>query len=32
LPRIVTTSQNDVANGRYSLLVGYVGGRLKAKF
>lgn len=32
LPRIVETSQNDVANGRYSLLVGYVGGHLKAKF
>lgn len=32
LPRTVTTSQNDVANGRYSLLVGYVGGHVKAKF
>jgi long-chain fatty acid transport protein len=32
LPRAVTTSQNDVANGRYSLLVGYVGSHLKAKF
>jgi long-chain fatty acid transport protein len=32
LPRNVSTSENDVANGRYSLLVGYVGGHLKAKF
>ena len=32
LPRTVTASENDVANGRYSLLVGYVGGHLKAKF
>ncbi|MBK9266354.1 MAG: outer membrane protein transport protein [Polyangiaceae bacterium] len=32
LPRTVTTSQNDVANGRYTMVVGYVGGHLKAKF
>jgi long-chain fatty acid transport protein len=32
LPRNVTTSQNDVANGRYTLAVGYLGGHLKARF
>jgi len=32
LPRTVTTSHNDVANGRYTMVVGYLGGHLKARF
>ncbi len=32
LPRTVTTSQNDLGNGRYTMVVGYVGGHLKATF
>jgi long-chain fatty acid transport protein len=32
LPRTVTTSQNDLGNGRYTMVVGYVGGHAKARF
>ncbi len=32
LPRTVTTSRNDVGNGRYTMAVGYLGGHAKARF
>ncbi|WP_272418973.1 OmpP1/FadL family transporter [Polyangium jinanense] len=32
LPRTVTTSRSDVANGRYTMAIGYLGGHAKARF
>lgn len=32
LPRTVTTSQYDLGNGRYTMMVGYVGGHARARF